>query len=153
MLYQRVRRDEHLRKQTRDTPTHHTRKPSRRARTCQMDKEKPTNRGRQNQIRTSIWPPDVGDLAPVAASGLAALAAVGGNLSAWTGCGAGATRAAELRSARDGRKKREPEGRRWRAHARRWRGADATAAAAGAGKGIARAGRAGVRDGERKREQ
>jgi len=53
----------------------------------------------------------VGDLA-AAASGLAALAAVGGTLGAWTGSGTGAVkRRAELRSAREGRKQREAGGR------------------------------------------
>lgn len=116
-----------------------------------MDKKgNPTSRERKNQIRTSIWPPDVGDLAPVAASWLAALVAVGGSLSAWTGRGAGTVRRPELRSARDGRKKKEVWGRRWRAHAMPRKGA----AAAAAGEGIARAGRVcGTADGERKREQ
>ena len=78
---------------------------------AKIDKQEPTGRGRQSQIRTSICPPDVGDLA-AAASGLAALAAVGGSLGAWTGSGAGAVkRRAELRSAREGRKQREAGGR------------------------------------------
>ena len=51
-------------------------------------------------------------LVAAAASGLAALAAVGGTLGAWTGSGTGAVkRRAELRSAREGRKQREAGGR------------------------------------------
>lgn len=47
----------------------------------------------------------MGDLVP-AASGLAALTAVGGSLGAWTGSGARPVRHAELRSAREGREQR-----------------------------------------------
>jgi hypothetical protein len=134
VLDQRVRRDEHLR--NKHTTIRGGCYVSAHGRTCErINRAGGGISAERSQIRTSIWPPDVGDFAPVAALGLAALATArdGRGLRATSGAGA------NLTSAREGRKQ-EAGARRRGADERRWRGAPAAAAVAVEGDGMARAG-------------
>jgi hypothetical protein len=133
VLYQRVRRDEHLR--NKHTAIRGGCYLSAHARANELTEPSGSIAAERSQIRTSIWPPEVGDFAPVAALGLAALATARDGRGLWASSGAGAN----LTSAREGRKQ-EAGARRRGADERRWRGAPAAAAVAVEGDGMARAG-------------